>query len=313
MGFLTKIKPTLVVDGANTLKRIEALEALNNLNDEGIKYRDNELKLLNIGLHSEKQILFELLNSNIPMYIFHDVYYEWENLKAQIDFVIVTEQKVFIIECKNMIGNVIINDKGDFIREYNNMKEGMYSPITQNKRHIDLLCNLMLANQNLVGKFIKRNIGNDFESIIVFSNPKTIIKDKYAPRDIKSMVMRADEVSKRIRHVISISPKINILDYAEFFQLNNISPKMDYTAKYKKYEKDIKSKDINKLRDDLKKYRLDKARLDKVKPYFIFTNEQLEDILKTKPKTLDELLLINGFGKYKVDKFGKDIIAIINE
>lgn len=313
MSFFTKTKPTLVVDGANTLKHITALEALNNLTDAGIKLRDNELKLLNIGLKGEKQILFELLNSNIPMYIFHDVYYEWGNLNAQIDFVVVTEQKVFIIECKNMVGNVIINDKGDFIREYNDIKEGMYSPVTQNKRHIDLLCNLILANQNLVGKFIKRNIINDFESIVVFANPKTIIKDKYAPTDIKRMVMRVDGVSKYIRQTLNNSAKIKMLDYAEFFQLNNLGVKTDYTIKYKKYEKEIMAKDIAILREKLKEYRLEKARTDKIKPYFVFTNEQLEEILKVRPKTLDELLVINGFGKYKVDKFGKDIIAIINE
>lgn len=62
---------------------------------------------------------------------------------AQIDFLVITNKLNFVIECKNLFGNIEINSKGDFIRtiQYGNKKykEGIYSPITQNERHLAVL------------------------------------------------------------------------------------------------------------------------------------------------------------------------------
>ncbi len=72
-----------------------------------------------------------------------DLHYEFEGLTAQIDYLIITRKRIFVVECKNLFGNIEINNSGDFIRtmEFNRKykKEGIYSPITQNKRHLDLL------------------------------------------------------------------------------------------------------------------------------------------------------------------------------
>lgn len=69
------------------------------------------------------------------MYILHDLYLEDHDLSAQIDFLIITRKRIFILECKNMIGNIEINNLGDFIRtmKFNGkyIKESIYSPITQ--------------------------------------------------------------------------------------------------------------------------------------------------------------------------------------
>ena len=60
--------------------------------------------------------------------------------KAQIDFVIVTSKLMILLECKNLVGNIEIDSKGNFIRtiQYGKRywKEGIYSPITQNERHM---------------------------------------------------------------------------------------------------------------------------------------------------------------------------------
>jgi len=65
------------------------------------------------------------------------------------------------------------------------------------------------------------------------------------------------------------------------------------------------------LKEELKKYRLNKSNEYNVKPYFIFTNEQLDNIIKLLPKSKNELLSINGFGEFKVSNYGDDIINII--
>lgn len=67
-----------------------------------------------------------------------------------------------------------------------------------------------------------------------------------------------------------------------------------------------------KIRKNLIKYRTNKSREEGNKAYFVFTNEQLDNIIKVMPKNLNELLKIKGFGKVKCEKYGNDIINIVN-
>ena len=46
-----------------------------------------------------------------------------------------------MIECKNLVGDIEVNSNGDFIRKLTYgrrvIKNGIYSPITQNRRHLE--------------------------------------------------------------------------------------------------------------------------------------------------------------------------------
>lgn len=46
---------------------------------------------------------------------------------------------------------------------------------------------------------------------------------------------------------------------------------------------------------------------------FLYNNQELEAIIKVKPKTIEELKSIRGFGSIKCDKYGADIIRIVNK
>lgn len=50
----------------------------------------------------------------------------------------------------------------------------------------------------------------------------------------------------------------------------------------------------------------------KVKPYFIFNNETLDEIIKLNPKSKKELVNVRGFGPKKIEDYGEEIIKIIN-
>lgn len=43
-----------------------------------------------------------------------------------------------------------------------------------------------------------------------------------------------------------------------------------------------------------------------------FPNQEMEALVQLRPKSINELLNINGFGPKKAEKYGKDILAIIN-
>lgn len=72
-------------------------------------------------------------------------------------------------------------------------------------------------------------------------------------------------------------------------------------------EKETSQSLITKLKD----YRLQKSREENVKPYYIFTDVQINDLLLKMPKTKEELLAVNGFGKVKVEKYGQEILEIL--
>ena len=43
----------------------------------------------------------------------------------------------------------------------------------------------------------------------------------------------------------------------------------------------------------------------------IFNDQTLDDLIKEIPQSLEELKLISGFGEYKVNKYGSEIVNII--
>ena len=63
----------------------------------------------------------------------------------------------------------------------------------------------------------------------------------------------------------------------------------------------------------LKKYRLNKSKIEGVKAYFIYNNTQLEEIITKAPKSIEDLKKINGFGDVKCAKYGNDILQMLEE
>lgn len=78
----------------------------------------------------------------------------------------------------------------------------------------------------------------------------------------------------------------------------------------KSYE-DLNSRD-KQVYEFLNQWRTEKSEVLKLKKYMICHNSELIDLAMYKPSDLDELQQIKGFGKQKADRFGEDILAILN-
>ncbi len=125
-------------------KQLANLQALLTECPDNIKpLIEEEIRTLNSGIYGEEQISYELKNSHIPMIVLNDLFIEYKELTAQIDYYVITRYCNIIIECKNLIGDIEITNNGDFIRtiKYGNQKhrECIYSPVTQSERHLSLL------------------------------------------------------------------------------------------------------------------------------------------------------------------------------
>lgn len=84
-------------------------------------------------------------------------------------------------------------------------------------------------------------------------------------------------------------------------------------------DKKNRTPEVIKLTDEekhfllrLKELRKNLADKNGVPVYVVATNKELLGVVKNKPKTLESLKNIDGFGKRKLEKYGKDLIQLVN-
>ena len=83
--------------------------------------------------------------------------------------------------------------------------------------------------------------------------------------------------------------------------------------KHEKYSADneVLNADEVKILDSLKLWRTEKSKEQNLPAYFFITNKEIFSIAKFKPLKKEELMEIKGFGKYKVENYGDEIIEIL--
>ena len=104
----------------------------------------------------------------------------------------------------------------------------------------------------------------------------------------------------------------------EFFQMDGHA----YWTVFVNYENVLTEVDSNNKLDGLddaqkllfkrlREWRKEKAEKEGIPVFIIATNKQLMDIVRAVPRSLEALRQINGFGKKKVEKHGKELVTII--
>lgn len=193
MGIFDKIKEPIFLKESNSLQlHLEQLEKLLPAASPSTVSRiQQDIRLTKAGIVGENNIRYELNNSHMPMIVLHDLCLERGDLSAQIDYLIITRKRHFIVECKNLIGDIQVTNTGDFVRTIGDKKEGIYSPITQNQRHLELLKQIRkdtktnILSQGLFEKYFY----NAYRSVVVQANPKSVLNIKYAPKELKQQVV----------------------------------------------------------------------------------------------------------------------------
>lgn len=327
--FNDTFKDTILYYSGNTLEnKIKVLEnKLKNVKSKEEKsYLYEEIQKYKYGIQGENKILYELKNSHIPMYILHDINLEYKDYKAQIDFIILTKKNYYIIECKNLYGNISIDNKGNFYRINNKNKIGIYNPITQLDRHINIIRRYIEDRNNFIGKLIVKKIFDSmYHGIVVLANDNTVVEDKYAPKNVKNKVIRADQLIEYIKYIEKNTDSYASSEKDIISSCNNILalckkeeiiaeeiPLLNINEDITDNNKTININNDDEIRTNLKKYRLNKSKELNYKPYFIFSDKTLEELINKKPKNKVELKQIEGFGDKKIEMYGIDIIKIIN-
>ena len=356
-NFNTIKVPTFIKEFSRESENIKELEQiLAQLNNTAQKDTiSKEISLMRMGLAGESTVNFELRNCTFPFLCLHDIRLEYEGLVAQIDYLIISKKFICVLETKQLQGNVNINSEGEFIRVYkekngHESKTGMYSPVEQNKKHVNLIKRILKEQFDFTHIPIK--------SVIVMSNPKAIINKKYAPKEIQDQIIRAEKLDDYLLNLMKITEDVVLKEETAFKLANYFNDAhkptvFDFRAKFGLIDADLvtKSEETNitsapdknadtlstsgdntdeevsenklelsendkELLEQLKNYRNKIAKeegLNFKRYHFIFSNATALHLVEMKPKSTGELLKIKGLGEVKVSKYGQGIIRIIQE
>ena len=320
-----RFKDTIFYKEESDLK--DKYNALKKLNEE---YPNNEellyeLYIVKKGLDGENEIAYELKKANIGMYVLRDIKLKYEDLTAQIDYVIITPIYIYYIECKNLIGNITVTDKGDFIREYTfngkKIKKGIYSPLRQVEEKREVVRKIWEKNTSNVIKLFAANKFNHYRRVIVVAaNPDTILNTNQAPKEIKYKILRADTLVKQIEYDFNHRESDEILDsqkkmeeLAKSYVNLSIKDKINYYEFYKnKYCNNDKKINKEELKERLIGLRTNRSKEMNIPAYYVFTNDELDKLLELMPRTIEELKESNILTPVKIKAHGKYIINTIN-
>ena len=315
-----RFKETVFYKEDSDLKlKYDALYKLNNEypNNEDLQ---SELYIVKKGLDGENEIAYQLKKSNIGMYVLRDVKVKYEDLTAQIDYVIITPVFTYYVECKNLVGNVTVTDKGDFIREFTingkKIKKGMYSPLRQVESQREVVRKIWESNSSTIKKlFASKNFDYYRRVLVVTANQDTILNTNKAPKEMKYKVLRADSLVRQIEYDLShrdnndyVESKKGMEEIAQTYLNMSLKDETDYYSYYK--EKYCNSSDDEIIRDKLIGFRKKRSVDMNIPAYYVFTNDELEQLIKLKPKTIEDLKNSNILSEIKIKTHGNKIIEL---
>ena len=221
-----------------------------------------ELYIAKKGLKGEDEIAYQLKKANIGMYVLRDINMEYEDLKAQIDFIVVTPWCCYFIECKNLMGNITLDERGNFIREYtyngNTIKKGMESPYRQVCAQREVYKKIWMKMQ---GKIKTRLFEKSFEKthrvLVVAANGENILNTEKAPIDIKYEVVKSDGLIRKLDYDKNHSDRSlwdnrkEMEKWANHFLKLNVNKETESKDLLSdgKVEKQISSNEISNLKD----------------------------------------------------------------
>ena len=303
-------------------------DALKKLNEE---YPNNEelqseLYIVKKGLDGENEIEYQLKKAHIGMYVLRDIKVKHEDLTAQIDYVIITPVYTYYVECKNLVGNITVTDKGDFIREFTingkKIKKGMYSPLRQVEAQREVIRKIWESNSSAIKKFFaSKNFDYYRRVLVVAANQDTILNSNRAPKEIKYKILRADALIRQIEYDLNhrgndeyLDSKKSMEKIAQSYIDLSSKEEINYYDYYKeKYCSNLNIQVNDGLKDRLIELRKTRSNEMNIPAYYVFTNDELDKLIEIRPKSIEELKNANIISPVKIKTHGEKIIEELNK
>ena len=146
--------------------------------------------------------------------------------------------------------------------------------------------------------------------ILIESSP-AITESKVEAQDYIDRLQAIFEIASQLRHVIDgISDDISVINYFDAKQSYKVPP---FKVKAYVVEREVKmlKTDHPKLYKILASWRNDYCKDNNIPVYTMFSNATLVEISNRLPIEIEQLPKIKGFGKVKIQRFGKECIDIV--
>ena len=197
------------------------------------QWNKKDIYMLQKGIDGEKQVAYHLKKANLGIYALRDVNFSCDDMKAQVDFVVVTSHHCYFIECKNYSADIVRVDENrnfELSTKSGNKYEkmGIKSPISQVEDQLNVFKRLCLKNQDEVKELLNGVKFKDyFKTIVVFTNPENRLDLKKTPNDIKYRILKVDNIIRQIEYDLNHYDgkklsKIQMNNIAEFILKNNV-------------------------------------------------------------------------------------------
>ena len=302
-------------------------DALKKLNDEYPNNEDllSEMYIVKKGLDGENEIGYQLKKAHIGMYVLRDIKVKYEDMTAQIDYVIITPVYTYYVECKNLVGNITVTDKGDFIREFTingrKIKKGMYSPLRQVEAQREVIRKIWESNSSAIKKFFaSKNFEYYRRVLVVAANQDTILNTNRAPKEMKYKILRADALIRQIEYDLDhrgndeyLESRKGMEEMAQSYIELSSKEEINYYDFYKEKYCNNKQENNDDLKNRLFELRKTRSNEMNIPAYYVFTNEELDKLIEIKPKTIEELKNANILTPVKIKTHGEEIIKEIQK
>ena len=310
-------------ENSDLQNKYDALKCLNEEypNNEELQ---SELYIVKKGLDGENEIAYQLKKAHIGMYVLRDIKVKHEDLTAQIDYVIITPVYTYYVECKNLVGNITVTDKGDFIREFTvngkKVKKGIYSPLRQVEAQREVIRKIWESNSSAIKKFFaSKNFEYYRRVLVVAANQDTILNTNKAPKEMKYKIIRADALIRQIEYDLNhrrndeyLESRKGMEEMAQSYIDLSSTDEINYYEYYKdRFCNEIKPVINDNLKERLVKLRKTRSNEMNIPAYYVFTNDELEKIVELRPKTIEELKNANILSPIKLKTHGEKIIEEI--
>lgn len=293
---------------ARRMQRI--ITRINGETDEEYNHR---VKIAKYGLEGEDRANYELANIFLPIICLSDVRLELPYGSAQADFIVISKDKLFLIEVKNLYGSIKVLPNGDCIRLIPRRRfveeEGMPNPFNQIRRQAFIFQKFLEDNGYIIS----------IDTLVVMGNPKTTIIQE----NCHYPLIRYDQLNNYFSNLISVD--CNQLEYQKMLEIGNLLKENhkdrfynDFDIMHKHFEKHNRplpnfTGDDLKLYEELLECRRKISKLKKIPACNIFINHDAENLVIYKPTTKEEFLQVPGFKEKKYLLCGKEVIEIIKK
>ena len=136
-----------------------------------------------------------------------------------------------------------------------------------------------------------------------------IAVERVVPQDILAQVRAAIQ---RVGSADTLSPiKALLPDQIDYGVIRCVAEDWKRTHPATAVAQEPLSEADEALFEQLRTWRTERARMDRVPPYVIFHDRTLYGIVRSKPNTMDDLLAVSGVGPAKVERYGVELLQLM--